>query len=247
MSETFDTTVAAFARVRDGKFHRHMDGAPEGGLPSLYLSADSGRRGAFHCDGDEYVPVSVRVIVTPAGQPIADLVPRAELEATKQQLAQAQATAAACVRELRYLAIHGNADNVGCALCGAESSRGQQLHHKPTCILSRPNPGQSLLDLARETGAQWDADRNDWFMPYYAADGSHEMLPTVEWIARRKEAAREMAKLRDTSEAYQRSGLDISPCMKCGKAVVCLPDGMPMCQACGEAIEAEYDKVKGTV
>ena len=41
-------------------------------------------------------------------------------------------------------------------------------------------------------------------------------------------------------EAMERSGLDISPCMVCGEPLMCLPDGMPMCNSCGrEAREAE--------
>lgn len=33
--------------------------------------------------------------------------------------------------------------------------------------------------------------------------------------------------------AVNRSGFDVSPCRGCGEAVVCLPDGMPFCEACG--------------
>lgn len=38
----------------------------------------------------------------------------------------------------------------------------------------------------------------------------------------------------DLKRAYERSGLDISLCMKCGQDVVCVPDGLPMCEACSE-------------
>jgi hypothetical protein len=34
--------------------------------------------------------------------------------------------------------------------------------------------------------------------------------------------------------ALDRSPFDISPCMQCGQPVVCLPDGMPCCEACGD-------------
>jgi hypothetical protein len=32
--------------------------------------------------------------------------------------------------------------------------------------------------------------------------------------------------------AIERSGFDICPCMDCGALVVCIPDGMPMCEPC---------------
>ena len=34
--------------------------------------------------------------------------------------------------------------------------------------------------------------------------------------------------------AFDRSGYDISPCTVCGDPVVCIPDGMPMCEPCAE-------------
>lgn len=37
---------------------------------------------------------------------------------------------------------------------------------------------------------------------------------------------------RAIRDAYDRSGLDLSPCCECGLPVVCVPDGMPMCEAC---------------
>lgn len=37
--------------------------------------------------------------------------------------------------------------------------------------------------------------------------------------------------------ALHRSPYDISPCMKCGEPVVCIPDGMPMCDPCGKNME----------
>ena len=30
----------------------------------------------------------------------------------------------------------------------------------------------------------------------------------------------------------KRSGLDMSPCKSCGEMIICIPDGMPMCQMC---------------
>lgn len=34
------------------------------------------------------------------------------------------------------------------------------------------------------------------------------------------------------ADAIDRSPYDVSPCMVCGLPVVCLPDGMPMCEPC---------------
>lgn len=33
-------------------------------------------------------------------------------------------------------------------------------------------------------------------------------------------------------QAIDRGGMDISPCLECGLPVVCIPDGMPLCEAC---------------
>ena len=45
-------------------------------------------------------------------------------------------------------------------------------------------------------------------------------------------------RLQELADALQaaidRGGWDVSPCMTCGEAVVCLPDGMPMCELCAE-------------
>jgi len=47
--------------------------------------------------------------------------------------------------------------------------------------------------------------------------------------------ANELAIYKD---AYDRSGLDISPCGECGHPVVCIPDGLPICEPCGLKLEA---------
>ena len=39
---------------------------------------------------------------------------------------------------------------------------------------------------------------------------------------------------RKLYEAIERSGFDLSPCMQCGEAVVCIPDGLAMCLKCVE-------------
>lgn len=38
--------------------------------------------------------------------------------------------------------------------------------------------------------------------------------------------------------AIDRSGLDVAPCAVCGRAVVCLPDGAPLCEPCAQSAEA---------
>jgi hypothetical protein len=34
--------------------------------------------------------------------------------------------------------------------------------------------------------------------------------------------------------AFDRSGYDISPCTVCGAPVVCIPDGMTLCEPCAD-------------
>ena len=34
--------------------------------------------------------------------------------------------------------------------------------------------------------------------------------------------------------AIERSGYDVSPCLICQELVVCVPDGIAMCEACAE-------------
>jgi hypothetical protein len=36
------------------------------------------------------------------------------------------------------------------------------------------------------------------------------------------------------TELLDRSGLDISPCRKCGIAVISIPDGLALCKDCAE-------------
>lgn len=35
-------------------------------------------------------------------------------------------------------------------------------------------------------------------------------------------------------DAIERGGYDLSPCGSCGNPVVCIPDGLPLCEACAE-------------
>ena len=38
------------------------------------------------------------------------------------------------------------------------------------------------------------------------------------------------------SELLDRSGMDISPCRKCGIAVISIPDGLTLCKECAEKV-----------
>jgi ribosomal protein L37AE/L43A len=49
-----------------------------------------------------------------------------------------------------------------------------------------------------------------------------------------REMDAKLEQLQAINRAYERSGLDISPCMFCGEPVICLPDGMPMCAPCAK-------------
>lgn len=56
----------------------------------------------------------------------------------------------------------------------------------------------------------------------------------VFWMRKINEAFErgktEMSKLY--MDAVIAGGYDISPCMVCGTSVVCIPDGLPMCETC---------------
>lgn len=39
--------------------------------------------------------------------------------------------------------------------------------------------------------------------------------------------------------AIERGGFDLSPCIRCGELVVCIPDGQPMCEGCAGEEHAE--------
>ena len=59
--------------------------------------------------------------------------------------------------------------------------------------------------------------------------GDAEQIAGLHEVIGGKEA--EIERLRG---AIRRGGWDISPCGACGEAVACLPDGLPMCEACAE-------------
>lgn len=40
--------------------------------------------------------------------------------------------------------------------------------------------------------------------------------------------------VEELKAALARGGFDVSPCMSCGEAVVCISDGMPMCESCAK-------------
>jgi len=46
---------------------------------------------------------------------------------------------------------------------------------------------------------------------------------------------------QEKSDILDVSGLDVSPCIACSRLVACIPDGLPMCEACAkkEAIQEE--------
>lgn len=39
-------------------------------------------------------------------------------------------------------------------------------------------------------------------------------------------------RLRELRAAFDRSGLDVSACRDCGEAVICVPDGLALCEPC---------------
>lgn len=46
-------------------------------------------------------------------------------------------------------------------------------------------------------------------------------------------AGRVLAKwIEDIEAAIDGGGLDVSPCRGCSRSIVCLPDGLPMCESC---------------
>jgi len=67
----------------------------------------------------------------------------------------------------------------------------------------------------------------------YAADSAMSALMT--------EAADELERLRFAADYFRiwadavaRSVFDTAPCRVCGLPVVCLPDGLPLCEPCAE-------------
>jgi hypothetical protein len=40
--------------------------------------------------------------------------------------------------------------------------------------------------------------------------------------------------MQQLTELLDRSGMDLSPCRKCGKTVICIPDGLALCKDCAE-------------
>lgn len=61
------------------------------------------------------------------------------------------------------------------------------------------------------------------------------------WNNRGGDSSNNLAK--ELQAAIDRGGWDISPCMTCGLPVVCLPDGLPSCEACArkEVEGPQYD------
>ena len=69
-----------------------------------------------------------------------------------------------------------------------------------------------------------------------AFPGREELEKVRKQVGDRTVAALEVltAHHRALTEAIARSGYDLSVCMDCGSPVVCIPDGMPMCEPCAE-------------
>jgi hypothetical protein len=74
-----------------------------------------------------------------------------------------------------------------------------------------------------------------------ANDGWSQAFPGREELekVRKKVGDRTVAAFEVLTEHHQaltgaieRSGFDICPCMDCGAPVVCIQDGMPMCEPC---------------
>jgi hypothetical protein len=69
-----------------------------------------------------------------------------------------------------------------------------------------------------------------------AFPGRDELEKVQKRVGCRTVAAFEVltAHHRALNEAIARGGCDLSVCMDCGAPVVCIPDGMPMCEPCAE-------------
>lgn len=46
--------------------------------------------------------------------------------------------------------------------------------------------------------------------------------------------------LFDLARAIERGGFDVATCLRCGELVVCIPDGLPMCEGCAGDEHAEH-------
>ena len=63
-----------------------------------------------------------------------------------------------------------------------------------------------------------------------AVPSRDELMKVREKVGDRTVAALEVA--LTIVAAVDRSGFDLSNCMDCGSMVVCIPDGLPMCEDC---------------
>lgn len=66
-----------------------------------------------------------------------------------------------------------------------------------------------------------------------------ECRELIELIDQQRRRIEELEPEIDYKAMIVRGGLDMSPCMKCGEIVACLPDGMPMCCECADEEEAK--------
>ena len=72
---------------------------------------------------------------------------------------------------------------------------------------------------------------------FYSDDEIAELFPDgdgslVSPLLRRAQAAEaEVERLRDAITA---GGFDLSPCRMCGRTIVCVPDGLALCESCAK-------------
>ena len=52
------------------------------------------------------------------------------------------------------------------------------------------------------------------------------------WLFHAEYAQQLAVAIRTAVQAIEAGGYDLSPCGQCGKPVVCIPDGLPMCEGC---------------
>jgi hypothetical protein len=61
------------------------------------------------------------------------------------------------------------------------------------------------------------------------------LMPNLEKIKHKPGALLHL--VETLVQAIHDSDMDLSPCRLCGKAVICLPDGLALCRACAATAE----------
>lgn len=67
-----------------------------------------------------------------------------------------------------------------------------------------------------------------------ACDKIARLQAQLEYHRRARNNRATQKELNDLLAAIERSGLGVSSCRKCGATVVCMPDGLPMCDTCAD-------------